>query len=335
MTAAFPRGTALQDYYFRVEALELLELIWNSSLKTSLQDSDLGAVMSQRALLESSDLAEKIMTLSGPTYADLLGQMLVKLGADCFGDLRWCGAKEVWTTEFIPALLGHYPKAKAIIVRRDPRAVIASLVAISKKDPTQAGHIVSYLRHWRKDFAIATELLSRSEFIDQVSVVKYEELVENPALGSDSLCKFLGISLEPEMGNPVMGEGGAKNSNSSYGQFSGISISSLRRWPEILDEATIATIEYLCGPEMVASGYEISHNDVNIKNADVERVFRVADANSGSWRSDTGSMSEQLRFEAERWRMYVSRQLFCKEDICKNFLFQSSFFKCVEAFDSR
>lgn len=330
---AFPSGVALQDYYFHDFGTDLLDLVWNGNLSTAVTEPKLIEAISQRASLESLELAEEFSTLRGAAYKDVLDNLLLKCAGEDCESLKFVGTKEVWTTEFIPTLLRQYPKARAIIVRRDPRAVVASMTEMSRKDPSQSAHIISYLRHWRKDFAVAIELSEAEEFRSRVSIVKYEDIVSRPQYGIAKLCGFLRLPLEAEMQIPVMGRGGQQYSNSSYGEFKGISPSSLRRWPEVLDEATVATIEFICGPEMVASGYEISRQNLFAKDASIARVFREADANGGSWRCDTGAVSTQLHSELTRLKMCDRLVSFCEDEVRKNFLFEKAYLKCIEAFE--
>jgi len=72
---------------------------------------------------------------------------------------KWVGMKEVWIIEFLTPLARAYPEARFIVIMRDPRAVIASMQALARSDPSQLAHTIA-----RPTGAEALELLEQDDF---------------------------------------------------------------------------------------------------------------------------------------------------------------------------
>lgn len=303
LTARYPAGCAMQDYYFEPLGPRLLDLVMAGELTVATDSTELVAAVAARAALESPGFAERLQPVAGATYREVLDGILSRVPR---GDGRpplWRGTKEVWTCEFIPALARAYPDARFILIRRDPRGILASLLQMMRRNPSQAAHTISYMRHWRKEVAVTDHLLEDRRLHERLLLVHYEELASKPQEGVERLAAFLGVEPEPGMLNPVMGEGGEGNANSSYGDLNGISSRPVERWREVLEPRMQRTIEYVCGPEMWASGYVAADTRPNVRPEDLVQTFEAADRQPGSWRSDTGSPSEALVHEAARWTL--------------------------------
>ena len=327
----YPADCALQDYYFEPLAPRLLDLVMAGQLTAATAGTQLISSIAARAAIESPGFAQSLQTVAGATYRDVLDGIL-----QCIvrGDARhplWCGTKEVWTSEFIPVLARAYPDARFILIRRDPRGVLASLLQMMKGNPTQAAHTISYMRHWRKEIAVTENLLADRSLHERLLLVHYEELVSKTQEGVERLAAFLGVEPESGMLNPVMGEAGKGNANSSYGVLNGISSLSIERWREVLEPRMQRTIEYVCGPEMWLSGYLASDARPHVRPEDLVLTFEAADRQPGSWRSDTGSPSEALVHEARRWALLEHPEANANDaaELRHHFLFTSLFQRLI------
>jgi hypothetical protein len=254
------------------------------------------------ASFESRDLPARFARLEGATYAGLVANALA-IVADMLGGsaLRYAGVKEVWTIEFIPALARAFPDARFIIIERDPRAILASASAMARRDPSQAAHAISYLRHWRKNVVLARQFARSPELAGRLDLFKYEELADRPRQGVDAICRTLGLPVDAAM--LALEEaidrvtGGCWQGNSSYHTESGrITDASIERWREELPPAAIEAVDFYCGPEMQLAGYTV--NGKATGSAEIVRYTAAAGAEPGSWRSDTGDLVGDLGLEA-------------------------------------
>ncbi len=302
----YPNASAFQDNYFGAAGRKLLDIILTGDLNISLEAADaptLGRSIAHRAALESAALANCLSDMRGDTFTELLNDLLVRVSAQSAKSLAWCGTKEVWTTDFIPLLARALPDARFIIIRRDPRAVVASLTAMARSDPSQAAHTISYMRHWRKEAALVDLLVSNQSFADRLLIVRYETLASEPERSVVRLCNFLGIPDDPSMTAPVDPDGAPSHGNSSYGRFERIGTTSIERWRDVLDVDLVKAIECHCGPEMLIEDYELLGVPPLPPDLAVARVAFDAHRHPGQWRSDSGNPEMDLRREQRRWMM--------------------------------
>jgi hypothetical protein len=135
-----------------------------------------------------------------------------------------------------------------LCVQRDPRAVISS--TLQHLPDTR---IATLTGDWRRDQA-AIETLRRGGKVPMM-VIRYEELVEDPASTMQQVATFLDIPFEDALLNPEIG-GTAFQGNSSFGgQAAGISTSSTERWKTALAPAQIREIERRLTLPMRGAGY--------------------------------------------------------------------------------
>lgn len=97
----------------------------------------------------------------------------------------------------VPELVRLFPQARFILLLRNPLAVLESLLR---------RHVQGYwpiLVHYRNDLLVAPRLLNAaSKQVDaQVTVVRYEELVEDPQARVTRLCSWLNLNYNPAMLN--------------------------------------------------------------------------------------------------------------------------------------
>lgn len=307
IASRFNPSSAFQDFYGDVDGPALLDLMLAADLDLPLDRGELATIgqsIAQRASLESRDLPARFARLEGATYAALIANALA-IVADMLGGsaLRYAGVKEVWTIEFIPALARAFPAARFIVIERDPRAILASVAAMARRDPTQAAHAISYLRHWRKNVVLARHFVWAPEFADRLDLIKYEQLADRPKEGADAICRNLGLPFDPAMLalEEVVDRvtGGRWQGNSSYHTESGrITDASIERWRKELPPEAIAAVDFYCGPEMQLAGYALSGQPTD--GAEVVRYTAAASAEPGSWRSDAGDLVADLGLEALR-----------------------------------
>lgn len=336
LVAHYPEQKAFQDYYFDPLGVRLLDLTVGASLAYPLSaDKELAEAVGRRAGLESQTLPQVLSGVRGTSYAAFLSGVIEAVRRQSPSELRWCGTKEVWTTEFISALARTLPRARFIAIRRDPRSVLASLVAMMTRDETQTAHTISYMRHWRKEAAVLNAIIEDPSLRERVLVLRYEAVVGTPEQAAHDICTFLALRFDPRMLTPASADGSASRGNSSFGSISGIADTSVERWRDVLDHDMIRTIECLCGPEMQVEGYEPVNPWPIRPDAAVRRVATRADENPGSWRSDGADVAGGLAAEEARWNMLASRGAVTNADIRRHFLFEDHFEKLNAAVPER
>ncbi len=196
---------------------------------------------------------------TGDSFADVFEQLLAEVPAQYgSGDEEWVATKEVWTTEFTPAVKDSLPDSKFILMVRDPRAVCASKHSRDAKYPW-----LFLARQWRK-LALLTHLYATDDRLaDDVLVVRYEDLVTTPEETATRMCEFLDIELDERILNPsefTDGRGEPWIQNTSYDdEEPSFNTDSVRKWEQQLDERVISYIERLCISEMVLFDYEHKH----------------------------------------------------------------------------
>jgi hypothetical protein len=301
LSERFPAGCPFQDYYFEALGHRLLDAVLSADAAMPLSSDEvlrLREACAVRASLESGVMAESMAGLNGRTYVEIF-QSIFSIIADSTPDAVWVGCKEVWIEDFIPVLARALPECRFICIERDPRAVVASLLAVTKDDPSQAAHTPSYMRHWRKGVALTRRYLADPELKSRVLLVRYEDLVADPEQGALKLCDFLNLELDAVMLD-VSKDGWSGNSGYEQ-EEKNVYRGSLDRWMNSLSANMLATVDFLCGPEMNFTPYE----PVASGGMDNSVIECLLDANREkySWRSDSGDALSDFAWEALRHRI--------------------------------
>ena len=151
-----PAGTPFLDGYGSERDRAVLAAVWEGDLGTATEAPP-GAALAARAAHEAPDLAAALAALAGSTARDLWESALTTIARVRAAPAgSWVGTKEVWAAPLIPAMARAWPDARFVLVRRDPRAVAASNLAVGA--PAQAGPPLSAARAWRAQEAIVARL---------------------------------------------------------------------------------------------------------------------------------------------------------------------------------
>jgi LPS sulfotransferase NodH len=329
---AFPPGVALQDGYYLSERLELLEAIDAATLDMELDSAERQALVDacrSRAAHEAADLMPHMDSLAGDTYRELFASAFDLIGrARGAEGRRWVGVKEVWVLDFFPALLRAFPQARCIVVTRDPRAVLASVVRLAAKRPAERAHPVSVLRHWRKYQALLQRFRKDPLIGSQIHEIRYEDLVQRPTQVLAELCRFLDVDYDDQMVSASnyanYTDGSTWKGNSSYeGATVGISTEYTDKWMAMLDRARVDHVDVVCGPEALVAGYAGAH--AIRESWDLGAVLQQLVADNGSsysWRSDLGDPQLDLAWDLSRYALIADSAAELPADIVRrSFLF--------------
>ena len=283
----------LQDYYFTEERIAALDLVQSASLDLPFEPGELAQLRGQiaaRAGLESPDLAPRLDEMRGTTYREVFRSLLAIAGSVRGRGQGWLAIKEVWTVEFLPLLARAFPEARFVVVLRDPRAVVCSMLGFEKIDPTQVANVLSYARHWRKYVAFLIRF--RESFpAGRLFLLTFETLVADPESAAGRLCAFLGLDFHPNMTDPAAyGSGGGPwLGNSTHGRFEAvIDPTAATRWRGLIAEAPRAMVEMVCGPDMALLDFPLDGRKPGRAGAEELAAFVQLGRRPCSWRSDLG-----------------------------------------------
>lgn len=329
LVSVFDDEAPFQDYYFAQHGPEFLDLILGASADLPVAPRDLDALrraVQARAALESAGLAARFAAWKGAGIRDLFagafGIFLDAAKAQGKGDLRWSGTKEVWTIEFVLPLARSFADARFIAIHRDPRAVIASFLNLAARDPSQAAHWVSYLRHWRKHAILARHFKSLPELKGRFLAVHYEDLVTAPEREGRRVASFLDVPFTDAM--LTLGGGNWSGNSSFTPNRVAIEPAHKDHWRTNLRADILAVVEFLCRPEMLLLGYTCSKPSVEPEGGMFEAMIG-AHLHPGGWRSDSGDPAADFAWEllrramldpaAGRWPLDWVRRCFLVQEL--------------------
>jgi len=194
---------------------------------------------------------------------------------------RW-GEKTLFAEVYAGDVLRALPDVKVIHLVRDPRDVYASYRHAAWRGNAPGwwgrakarvhGHLAWTLRNWRTSVALARQ--QAAEWPARYRVVRYEDLVRDPAATLQHLCAFAGVPYEARMlaldAYPDLTE---RQGNSSFGPLEGVSTAPIGRFTSVLSPRAIALCERLAGDELTANGYAPA--GVRLPRSDAWRVRLV------------------------------------------------------------
>jgi len=296
----FDPDSPFQDFYFNPDGPVMLDVLLqgDANLPVGLDElSRLRKTVPERAALESRGLAGRLRAISGNTYAELIESALGIIAATKPA-ATWAGCKEVWIFDFIPLLARAFPQAQFYAIERDPRAIVASLLALAERDSSQAAHPPSYMRHWRKSIALSRWFEADATLNQRFRAVSYEALVTDPAAAARRVCTELQVDYGPEM-LALSADGWTGNSSFSDGKD--VYASSVERWRKSLPTDVQCAVEYLCGPEMVLTSYR--KDSTEGREPEVKNYLQQAESAPVSWRSSSGNPDRDFAGELMRYEL--------------------------------
>ncbi len=188
---------------------------------------------------------------------DLLGLMAESYGQTIgvpSGRIKRWVEKTPANRNHIPEIFARFPDAKLIVTLRDPRAILATQIALEKTRKTKRFSVYYVIAHWR----VAAKLARRVRSGDVPGLfVQYERLVGDPASAMKQVCDYLEIEFESEiiLRPTKIGEPWDGNSAAQI-VFSQVSAEPASRWEKELSEDEIGWVEWHCRDLMPEFGYE-------------------------------------------------------------------------------
>lgn len=153
----------------------------------------------------------------------------------------------------VDEIFARFVNAKLLVTLRDPRAILATQIALERTRRTKRFSIYYVIAHWRVAARLARRVRSGGA---PGLLVQFEQLVSEPASIMKTVCDYLEIRFEPEVvlkptkvGQPWGGNSAAQT------VFSEITTEPASRWENELSEEEIGWVEWHCRDLMPEFGY--------------------------------------------------------------------------------
>lgn len=333
---AFDPASPMQDYYFTDERIGLMDVVQKGDLSTAILDQeweDFLAKTTIRTAKQCAELVPYLGELKGANYKEIFDNALeIITKARNVRDCKWIGIKEAWSIEFFASLARAYPEAKFLVIVRDPRAIINSMLAFIQRDPSVVAHVLSYARHWRKMVAFIDHYQRDPNISGRLYVVTHEQVLQDPAGKAADLCDFLEVEYDPRMidtNNYIDYSTGTQwKGNSIFEEVtSGISVHRAERWREKLDPKALKMVEFACGHDMKLMGYEkTAQTTGEWPNPEVLEYIVQNGQAYANWRSDFEDPQKDYGFELFRHALITQSGGNLDSDLIRrSFLFEEVF----------
>jgi hypothetical protein len=200
----------------------------------------------ERIAFERANVQSDLLALMAEAYAETIGAPLDRIK-------RWI-EKTPANRNHVDEIFTRFPQAKLLVTLRDPRAILATQIALEKTRQTKRFSVYYVIAHWR----VAAKLARRVRAGDVPGLfVQFEQLVSEPASIMKSVCDYLEVQFDPEvvLTPTKIGEPWGGNSAAQVA-FSKVSAEPASRWENELSEDEIGWVERHCRDLMPEFGYE-------------------------------------------------------------------------------
>jgi Sulfotransferase family len=200
----------------------------------------------ERIAFERANVQSDLLALMAEAYAETIGAPLDRIK-------RWI-EKTPANRNHVDEIFTRFPQAKLLVTLRDPRAILATQIALEKTRQTKRFSVYYVIAHWR----VAAKLARRVRAGDVPGLfVPFEQLVSEPASIMKSVCDYLEVQFDPEvvLTPTKIGEPWGGNSAAQIA-FSKVSAEPASRWEKELSEDEIGWVERHCRDLMPEFGCE-------------------------------------------------------------------------------
>jgi hypothetical protein len=200
----------------------------------------------ERIAFDPANAQRDLLALMAEAYAATIGTPLDQIK-------RWI-EKTPANRNHADEIFARFSDSKLLVTLRDPRAILATQIALEKTRKTKRFSVYYVIAHWR----VAAKLARRVRARDLPGLfVQFEQLVSEPARVMKDVCDYLEIQFDPEVvltptkiGEPWGGNSAARIA------FSQVSAEPAARWQKELSEEEIGWVEWHCRDLMPEFGYE-------------------------------------------------------------------------------
>jgi len=310
----FDQNSPVSDNFWS-DYIALDKIISDSSFEAKINNMTLEEIIAKiesSAFRDSEKLVPMLSSVKANNYKDLLYE-LIALIYKAYGknSTKFVGFKCTFTELFIAPTINAFPDSKVICMVRDPRAIYASQSVPKKNYP-----LLYVIRQWRKSIEYILQNMSK----ENVLVVRYEDLVENPAQSMKDISKFIGADYQANMIDPskyIDGAGKSWSQNTSYENLNKkqvINNTNKDRWKNVLTENEIQLIEDLCDTEMKIFGY---HRLTNNKMVSLEKKYNE---DKGEFRNWFREFFYQYEFNDLEISKEIIRYLYIKNNLSDKYI---------------
>ncbi|MGK0388475.1 MAG: hypothetical protein ACI94Y_001205 [Maribacter sp.] len=174
------------------------------------------------------------------------------------------GEKTPTHAYYIKPLLEAFPKAKIILITRDPRDVVLSL----QKVPWYKGSLLFYMKQWKEFLHVKKEVPSKQFF-----KIRYEDLITAPQEKMKELCQFIDIPYSADIFSDKEVDIHSFNVESEPWKkknLGKIDPNNKYKWMQNMDAKSVAYMSSRLEKELKEEGYTIkakeSRPNLTIKN---------------------------------------------------------------------
>jgi len=200
----------------------------------------------ERIAFDPANAQRDLLALMAEAYAATIGTPLDQIK-------RWI-EKTPANRNHADEIFARFSDSKLLVTLRDPRAILATQIALEKTRKTKRFSVYYVIAHWR----VAAKLARRVRARDLPGLfVQFEQLVSEPARVMKDVCDYLEIQFDPEvvLTPTKIGEPWGGNSVARIA-FSQVSAEPAARWQKELSEEEIGWVEWHCRDLMPEFGYE-------------------------------------------------------------------------------
>ena len=200
----------------------------------------------ERIAFDPANSKRDLLALMAEAYAGTMGASLDRI--KCWIE------KTPANRNHVDEIFARFPNAKLLVTLRDPRAILATQIALEKTRKTKRFSVYYVIAHWRA----AARLARRVRAGDVTGLfVQFEQLVSEPAGVMKNVCDYLEINFDPEivLSPTKIGEPWGGNSAAQIA-FSKVSAEPASRWEKELSEDEVGWVEWHCRDLMPEFGYE-------------------------------------------------------------------------------
>jgi Sulfotransferase family len=200
----------------------------------------------ERVAFDPANAQRDLLAIMAESYAATIGVRLDRIQ-------RWI-EKTPANRNHVDKIFARFPRAKLLVTLRDPRAILATQIALEKTRRTKRFSVYYVIAHWR----VAAKLARRVRRGDVPGLlVQFEQIVSEPSSVMKNVCDYLEIEFDPDIvltptkiGQPWGGNSAAQMA------FSQVSAEPASRWERELSEDEIGWVEWHCRDLMPEFGYE-------------------------------------------------------------------------------
>jgi Sulfotransferase family len=201
----------------------------------------------ERIAFDPANTKRDLLALMAESYAQTIGSPLDRIK-------HWI-EKTPANRDHVGEILSRFPNAKLLVTLRDPRAILATQIALEKTRKTNRLSVYYVIAHWRAAAKLARRIRSRDV---PGLFVQFEQLVSEPTGMMQSVCDYLEVQFDPQvvLTPTKIGQSWGGNSAAQI-EFSRISPEPASRWEGELSKDEIGWVEWHCRDLMPELGYAL------------------------------------------------------------------------------